>query len=535
MDLDNTTLPRVIERAALEYGEVEGTVDTQVAAAPVRISFAKLVEEADATAAALVASGLQPGEVVALWAPNTWEWVVAALATFRAGGVLVPVNTRFKGREAAYVLQKSRTKFLFTVAGFLGADYVGMLRESGEELPDLQETVLLRGESAGATSCTDLLARGDDVFKAEVAVRSNAVKPDDLGLVMFTSGTTGLPKGVMVDHGPLVRVASILGATLGIERGDRYLVINPFFHAFGFTCGIVPSLIYGSTIIPHAVFDPAVVLQKIQDERINILPGPPAIFQALLNYAELDRYDISSLRSCLTGAATIPEEMVVQMRERLRFERVMTAYGMTETTGLATTCRPGDDARTIATTSGRAIDDVELRVVDDDGNDMPTGTPGELWVRGYQVTRGYLDDPEQTRATITEDGWLRTGDIVVMDERGYIDITDRKKDMYIVGGFNAYPAEIERMMIEHDQIGQVAVIGVPDDRLGEVGVAFVIPAPGAQPDEAEVMAWCRERMANYKVPRQVWVVDSLPLNASNKVLKNDLRAEASARLAASVD
>jgi acyl-CoA synthetase (AMP-forming)/AMP-acid ligase II len=208
---------------------------------------------------------------------------------------------------------------------------------------------------------------------------------------------------------------------------------------------------------------------------------------------------------------------------------------MTETTGLATTCRPGDDARTIATTSGRAIDDVELRVVDDDGNDVPSGMPGELWVRGYQVTRGYLDDPEQTRATITEDGWLRTGDIVVMDERGYIDITDRKKDMYIVGGFNAYPAEIERMMIEHDQIGQVAVIGVPDDRLGEVGVAFVIPAPAAQLDEAEVLAWCRERMANYKVPRQVWVVDALPLNASNKVLKNDLRAEASARLAASVD
>jgi acyl-CoA synthetase (AMP-forming)/AMP-acid ligase II len=536
MDLDNTTLPRLIERAAREHGDVEGMADTQDAAAPVRLTFAQLVAEAEHTAAALVASGFQRGNVAAIWAPNTWEWVVAALATFRAGGVLVPVNTRFKGREAAYVLQKSRTKVLFTVAGFLGTDYVGMLRDSGEVLPDLREIVVLRGDApTGTTACADLLARPDDAARAEVLRRTDEVKPEDLGLVMFTSGTTGLPKGVMVDHGPLVRVARILGATLGVQRGERYLVINPFFHAFGFTCGIVPSLIYGSTILPHAVFEPAAVLQKIQDERINILPGPPAIFQALLNHPYIDRYDISSLRSCLTGAATIPEEMVVQMRERLRFESVMTAYGMTETTGLATACRASDDARTIATTSGRAIDDVELRVVDDDGNEVPSGTPGELWVRGYVVTRGYLDDPEQTRATITEDGWLRTGDIVVMDERGYIDITDRKKDMYIVGGFNAYPAEIERMMIENDHVGQVSVIGVPDERLGEVGVAFVIPAAGANPAEADLIAWCRERMANYKVPRRIWFVGELPLNASNKVLKNELRKEAAARLEAPID
>jgi acyl-CoA synthetase (AMP-forming)/AMP-acid ligase II len=532
LDLEDTTLPRLVEWAAARHGDVEGLVDTQDPDHPVRLTFAQLAAEVDNTAAALVARGIEPGEVVALWAPNTWEWVVAALATFRAGGVLVPINTRFKGREAAYVLQKARAKLLFTVSGFLGTDYVGMLRGAGEDLPDLGEIVVLRGEAAGATPWAELLAGTTAAARAEVAARSAAPRPGDLGLVMFTSGTTGLPKGVLIDQGPVVRIGRMLGAMMGVERGERYLVINPFFHAFGFNCGILPCLAFGATIIPHAVFDPTVVLEKVELERINVLPGPPAIFQALLNHPELDRYDVSSLRRCITGAATIPEETVVGMRERLGFDNVVTAYGMTETTGLATICRPGDDARTVATTSGCAIPDVELRVVDDEGVDVPQGSPGELWVRGYQVTRGYLDDPEQTADTITPDGWLRTGDVVVMDERGYIDITDRKKDMFIVGGFNAYPAEIERMMIEHPDVGAVAVIGVSDDRLGEVGVAYVVPAAGRSPDPDGLLAWCRERMANYKVPRRVWVVPDLPLNASGKVTKADLRADAAARLAA---
>jgi acyl-CoA synthetase (AMP-forming)/AMP-acid ligase II len=533
LDMERTTLPRLVAWAGTNHGDIEGVVDTQDGDHPVRLTFAELVAEVDETAAALVAGGLQPGDRVGLWAPNTWEWVVAALATFRAGGVLVPVNTRFKGREAAYVLQRSGAKVLFTTAGFLGADYVGMLRGAGEALPALSEIVLLRGETAGATACADLLARATDAARAEVPVRSAAAGPDDLGLIMFTSGTTGLPKGVLIEQGPVVRIGRMLGAMMGVERGERYLVINPFFHAFGFNCGILPCLVFGATIVPHAVFEPTVVLEKVEAERINVLPGPPAIFQALLNHPDLGRFDLSSLRRCITGAATIPEETVVGMRERLGFHNVVTAYGMTETTGLATICRPGDDAHTVATTSGCAIPDVELRVVDDDGVDVDQGTPGELWVRGYQITRGYLDDPEQTAATITPDGWLRTGDVVVMDERGYIDITDRKKDMFIVGGFNAYPAEIERMMIEHADVGAVAVIGVADDRLGEVGMAYVIPAAGRVPDADELVAWCRERMANYKVPRRVFVVSDLPLNASGKVTKADLRADAVSRLAAS--
>jgi acyl-CoA synthetase (AMP-forming)/AMP-acid ligase II len=257
-----------------------------------------------------------------------------------------------------------------------------------------------------------------------------------------------------------------------------------------------------------------------------MLPGPPAIYQTILNHPDLDQFDMSSLRLSVTGAAAIPVEMIHQMRERLGFETIVTGYGLTETSGIVAMCRHDDDPELIARTSGRAIPDVELKVVDDDGNEVPRGEPGELVVRGYNLMLGYLDDPEQTAETIDADGWLHTGDIGVMDENGYIDITDRKKDMFIVGGFNAYPAEIENIMLAHPHIGQVAVIGIPDERMGEVGMAYVIPRPGTTPDPAEIIAWCREQMANYKVPRRVEIVDALPLNPSGKVLKYELRDRA---------
>jgi acyl-CoA synthetase (AMP-forming)/AMP-acid ligase II len=235
------------------------------------------------------------------------------------------------------------------------------------------------------------------------------------------------------------------------------------------------------------------------------------------------------LRLSVTGAAAIPVEMIYAMRERLGFQTIVTGYGLTESSGIATMCRHDDDPETIARTSGRAIPDVEVRVVDPDGHEVPRGEPGEIVVRGYVVMKGYLDDPEQTAETIDADGWLHTGDIGVMDARGYIDITDRVKDMFIVGGFNAYPAEIENLMLRHPQIGQVAVVGIPDERMGEVGVAFVVPRPGSAPEPDEIIAWCRTEMANYKVPRFVEIVDAFPLNASGKVLKYELRAKGEAQ------
>lgn len=536
MDPEACSVPQLVKWSTETHADLVAMKDGDVT-----LTYQELGERIDRAARAMVASGISAGDTVAVWAPNGWQWVVAGLAASRAGALLVPINTRFKGGEAAYVLRTADVRLLFVVDGFLNTDYSGSI--AVEDLPDLQEVINLSGPaSPHAITFDDFLTRGDggsasadskgrESLQAEVEQRSAAVTAEDIGLIMFTSGTTGNPKGVMVRGGAIIRAFHAYGQALTVQPGDPYLLVNPYFHAFGYNSGIIVCLLFGAVNVPVAIYEAGEVLETIQRERVAVFPGPPALFQGLLNHPDLERYDLSSLRACVTGAASIPVEMIVAMRERLGFEIIITAYGMTETSGIASYTQPDDPPEVTATTSGRAIPDGELRIVDEAGNDVPTGSEGELLVRGYQVTPGYLNAPEQTAEAIDADGWLHTGDIAVMNEAGYIDITDRKKDMFIMGGFNAYPAEIERMMVEHPQVGIAAVIGVPDERMGEVGAAFVVPAPGEPPQPSTLIAWCREQMANYKVPRYVWVVDELPLTASNKVRKPDLRDQAMALLA----
>ena len=327
----------------------------------------------------------------------------------------------------------------------------------------------------------------------------------------------------MTTHGQSLRGFRDWSEVTGLREGDQYLIVNPFFHGFGYKAGWLASLMMGATIHPHAVFDVNTIMERVAEQRITVLPGPPTIYHSILDHPDLAAFDLSSLRLSVTGAAAIPVELIERMRKELSFETIITGYGLTESSAIATMCRYDDDPETISTTSGRAIPGVEVRVVDDDMAEVPRGEPGEIVVRGYNVMQGYFEDPEQTAEAITEAGWLHTGDIGVMDERGYIDITDRKKDMFIVGGFNAYPAEIENLLLAHAALGQVAVVGVPDDRLGEVGIAFVVPRADAEVDPDDVIAWGRENMANYKVPRRVIVVPELPTNAAGKVLKGELR------------
>jgi len=487
-------------------------------------SFPELAQEALRAARAFVAAGLGPGDRVAVWAPNAAGWVFAAIGLQMAGGVLVPLNTRFKGSEAAYILRKSRARILVTVAEFLGAHYVEMLR--GHELPDLESKVLLSGADPGATAWEEFLAAGRAVPEAEAHRRAEAVAPDDLADILFTSGTTGRPKGVMSSHVQDLRGYEAWTEVIGLREGDRYLIVNPFFHAFGYKAGWLSCIMRGATMLPHAVFDVPAVLARLGRERVSVLPGPPAIYQSILMHPDRGRYDLSSLRLAVTGAAAIPVELVRRMRYELGFETVITGYGLTEASGIVTMCRHDDDPETIATTSGRAIPGVEVRCVDESGREVPRGDPGEVVVRGYNVMRGYFEEEAETAATIDADGWLHTGDVGVMDERGYLRITDRKKDMFILGGFNCYPAEIEGLLFEHPEVAQVAVIGIPDERMGEVGMAFVVPTPGTRPKPDEIVAWCREHMANYKVPRRVEIVDALPMNAAGKVQKFVLRERA---------
>jgi acyl-CoA synthetase (AMP-forming)/AMP-acid ligase II len=330
----------------------------------------------------------------------------------------------------------------------------------------------------------------------------------------------------MCAHGQSLRVFGTFADVIELREGDRYLVVNPFFHVMGYKAGWLACLLKGATILPQAVFDVGEAMARIAGERVTVLVGSPTLFQAVLDSPQRGAHDLSSLRLAATGAAVVPVELIRRMREELTFKTVVTGYGLTEATGTVTVCRPDDDAETIATTSGRAIPGTETRVVDDSGAPVPAGQPGEVVTRGYHVMRGYLDDPAATAEAVDGDGWLHTGDIGVMDHRGYLRITDRKKDLFIVGGFNAYPAEIEGILLRHPAVSQVAVIGVPDARLGEVGMAFVVPRPGMSVEPAALVAWARGEMANYKVPRRIETVDTLPLNAAGKVLKTELRKQA---------
>ncbi len=333
----------------------------------------------------------------------------------------------------------------------------------------------------------------------------------------------------MTTHGQNLRTFRTWSEMVGLRAGDRYLIVNPFFHSFGYKAGWLSAILRGATVLPQAVFDVPAVLERVARDRVTVLPGPPTLYQMILAQPDRQRHDLSSLRLAVTGAAVIPVELIHRMRRELRFATVITGYGLTESSGVATMCREGDDPETIATTSGRAIADVEVRCVDPAGAQVPRGQPGEVVIRGYNVMRGYFDDPAATAEAIDAGGWLHTGDVGVMDERGYLRITDRIKDMFISGGFNCYPAEIEGILLGCPEVAQVAVIGVPDERLGEVGMAFVVAAPGTTPTPESIVAWCRQSMANYKVPRAVEMVDALPLNASGKVTKFVLRERARQR------
>ncbi|MFJ8075418.1 FadD3 family acyl-CoA ligase [Streptomyces sp. NPDC096176] len=514
-DLEWGSIPELVRSAARRYGEREAVVDGRT-----RVSYEELGERVERAAAACIASGLHKGDRVAIWAPNTLEWIVCALGAVSAGGVLVPLNTRFKGTEAAYVLRRSRARLLFITGTFLGTSYVASLRRSDVELPELEQVVVL-ADSAPEDYRTwkDFLAGGDGVGAGRVRERAGTVTAVDPSDIMFTSGTTGRPKGAVITHAQTLRCYDLWSELAGLREGDRYLIVNPFFHTFGYKAGIIACLTRGATMVPQSVFNVDTVLANIAAERISVLPGPPTLHQALLDHPARDRHDLSALRLVVTGAAVVPLRLVERLRGELRIATVLTAYGLSEASGIVTMCRRGDDPATIAATSGRAIPGTEVRVLA-----SAPGEPGEVLVRGHNVMRGYFEDPDATEEAVTPDGWLRTGDVGVLDEEGNLRITDRIKDMFIVGGFNAYPAEIEQLLGLHPDIADVAVIGVPDARLGEVGKAYAVRRPDSTLTADDLIAWSRREMANYKVPRQVEFVDSLPRNASGKVLKTELRS-----------
>lgn len=511
MTTDPRTVPAALDRFARQLPDHDALVTEERS-----FTAAALRDEVHRAAAALIALGVRAGDRVAIWSPNTWHWVVACLAIHHAGAAMVPLNTRYTAAEAGDILARVEAPVLFGMGEFLGHDRVAELDRAA--LPALRHVVRIPidARETGAGSWDEFVASGTDL--EAVAARAAAVTPADVSDILFTSGTTGRSKGVLCAHRQSLSASAAWAANGKITDADRYLCINPFFHNFGYKAGILACLQTGATLIPHLTFDPLRALQAIEQHRVTVLPGPPTIYQTLLDHPARDDYDLGSLRFAVTGAATVPVVLVERMQSELDIDIVLTAYGLTEANGMGTMCRADDDAVTVATTCGRPFADFELRI--DSGE---SGESGEVLLRGPNVMLGYLDDPAATAAAIDGDGWLHTGDIGVLDAAGNLRITDRLKDMYICGGFNVYPAEIEQVLARLDGVADAAVIGVPDERLGEIGRAYLVTRPGAQLDEQSVIAYTREHLANFKAPRSVRFVDALPRNAGGKVVKPQLR------------
>jgi acyl-CoA synthetase (AMP-forming)/AMP-acid ligase II len=503
------TIPHAAEAAARRWGDALALIEGDA-----RFSFAEIWDECRRAASALLERGVTRGDRIAIWAPNRREWVIAAVAAQTCGAAIVPLNTRLKGREAGDILRRTRAQILFAVTDFLGIDYPALLAQ--EHLPDLGETILMDRDWDA------FIVGGKGADDTRIDASLAGLTSDDLSDIMFTSGTTGQPKGVLMTHGRIIPQVGVWIGNTGLSEGERYLIANPFFHSFGMKVGWVACLIAGAVMVPMPQFDVTEAARLIATERIAFLPGPPTIFQMLL--AELERapFDTSSLRGGTTGAATVPPVLVERIRAELGVRDIITAYGMTECVNI-TSCRPGDPVELIAGTCGAAIPGNDVIIAGEDGRELPRGQTGEIWVRGIGVMQGYLDDPSATAEAIDAAGWLHTGDVGTMDANGYVRITDRKKDMFISGGFNVYPAEVEKLLAAHPAIGMAAVIGVPDERMGEVGKAFIVLRPGAAASAQDILGWARENMANYKVPRHVMLVNDLPRNAAGKISKIDLK------------
>ena len=528
LDLDSTVslrnVPELALRSAERFGDRVAVVDGDVC-----LTFREVKDQMVSVASSLVARGIQPGDRVGLWAPNSAVWITSALGILASGAWLVPVNTRFTPREVIPILSAVDAALLFVDDGFLGVQRLADLKHAAPTLRAIAEPVLLPGPGERTRPEWEAFLRGASAGHAdEVHARMAKLGPDDVSDVMFTSGTTGTPKGVMLRHGTTLRAYTAINDSFGLGEGDRILIGLPFFHCFGYKAGWMLALLAGATSYPLAVFDGRKVMEMIGQHDITHLPGSPTMFWPLLDDPDRSTYDLSSLRVALLGGAFIPVELVRRLKQELGIETILSGYGLTETHAIISLSLPGDSPELVATTVGKVLDGLEVVTVDDDGRALPVGCEGELLVRGYTLMSGYYGDPAATDAAYSEGGWLKTGDVAVVDDKRYVRITDRKKDIYITGGFNVAPAEVENVLVGYDRISQVAVVGVPDDRMGEVGAAFVVPTVGATLTAEEVVAYGRERLANFKVPRHVHMVESLPTNPMGKVLKDVLRSSHSA-------
>ncbi len=520
------TVPDLLCVAAREAPDRLALIDGEV-----RLSYNDLMHRVATVAESLIRGGIEKGDRVALWLPNGTEWILAALATHWAGAILVPLNTRLTGHEAADLLERCGAKALFTTGDFVGRDYLSELSQIPDTDPArlqaaFQNIVLLCDtasseirELAGVT-----VTPWSELASAEVShLRPPLATPDGTCDIIFTSGTTGIPKGAVAAHQQTVSSGDSWAEQAGLTGNDVFLLINPMFHTFGYKAGLIACLTRQATMLPVPKFDPRATIELIEAERVTVLPGPPTIYQMLLQELDTGAADLSSLRVAVTGAAMVPVALIERMRRDLAFETVITGYGLSEAP-VVTMCTASDPPEIVSTTCGRPTGGFQIRIAAEGDVEVATGELAEIQLKGPNLMQGYFDDPKATAEAISADGWFRTGDIGKLDANGYLSITDRLKDMFTVGGFNVYPAEIEQVISAMGEVADVAVTETEDERLGAVAMAVVVRRAGTE-ITAEVTEFCKRRLANFKVPRTVQFVEVLPRNAAGKVDKKALRSK----------
>jgi len=536
------TLAGIVDRVAAEYPKNEAMVSGSR-----RMTFDTLMDRVNSMANALLKMGVKKGDKVAIWMGNVPEWVYAHFACIKIGAPLIPLNTRYKVHELEYILKQSDSTTLFMMDHFLKIDFVPMIYEvcpelkeckpgelRCEKLPLLKRVIMLSEQShPGILDYNEVLESGKDYASSDTVKKAQeAVTPEDTYIIPYTSGTTGFPKGVVTTNYQYSRIMEAVSARFQMSDKDRILVVSPFSHNMGNMTGMLLGACNGACILPMEQFDPGDALRIIDEEKISKFTGSPTMYIMMLDHPDFTKRDTTSIKASVIGGADVSPDLVRTIMDKMGIKDLISAYGLTENTGVSTMSQPDDPPEVVANTAGRLIfDDCELKVLDPDtGVEVPRGTQGELRSRGFYVMKEYYKQPEETTKAFASGGWFRTGDLGTMDEKGYIKITGRLKDMFITGGVNAYPAEIESFLMTHPKISMVSVVGVPDRRMGEVAMAFVKLKEGETATEEELISFARGKMANYKAPKYVKFVDDFPMTATGKIQKFVLKKTAVSEL-----
>ncbi len=494
----------------------------------VRLTYRELSDRADEVARGLLALGVEPGDRLGIWAPNGAQWTVLQFGSARVGAVLVTINPAYRPNELAYALRLTGVRLLVTARAYKTSDYLGMLASVRADLPDLERVVTLDGGAPpGPRDCTwdELVAAGADVAPEALAAVAATLDRDDPINIQFTSGTTGNPKGATLTHHNVVNNARGLAELLHYTDRDRVCIPVPLYHCFGMAVGNLGCLSAGATMIyPSPTFEPGATLEAVAAERATSLYGVPTMFIAQLEHPDFASFDTTSLRTGLMGGAPCPVEVMKRVVEDMHAREMCVVYGMTETAPVSFVTRPDDDVERRVSTVGTVLPRVEAKIVDPATSlTVPRGERGEICTRGYLVMRGYWDDPEATRAAVDTAGWMHTGDLGVMDDEGYVNIVGRITDMVIRGGENLYPREIEEVLFQHPDVASAQVIGVPDRRMGEELMAWVVVREGADLADDDLRRFCSERLAHFKVPRYVKFCDDFPMTVTGKIQKFRMR------------